>query len=455
MKLSEISETLRQIRVSPVKSLGQNFLHDQNLAHWIVDQATIAPEDFVVEIGPGLGALTERLVEKGAQILALEKDARLANFLRQRLPSPNLEVRNADALDFDVETLFVKPRVKLLGNLPYKISSPLLFKFLKFPSPISFSLFMLQKEVAARLSASPSTRDYGALTLLMQLHYRVEYLRGIPPSVFLPQPNVESAVVRVTPRDPLELPERDNELFAKLVRLGFSQRRKQLQKLIRPAVPQWERAAATLGFDPKARAEDLSLRQWIGLANLAAPGAFSEGTLLQQERFPVVDEADRILRYAYRAEVHANNFRHRAVHIFIFNEAGQIYLQKRGRWKDRHPLLWDSSAGGHVAAGEGYDDTARRELHEELGLTLPLEKIAKIPASDRTGYEFIWLYFGRLAVEREPRPNRSEIEAGAFVAPEIINGWAMARPNDFASGFLECWKAYQELGKATAHERCA
>ena len=455
MKLSEITETLRQIHVSPVKSLGQNFLHDQNLAHWIVDQATIAPEDFVIEIGPGLGALTELLVEKGAQILALEKDTRLANFLRQRLSCANLEVRNADALDFDVDTLFVKPRVKLLGNLPYKISSPLLMKFLKFPSPISLSLLMLQKEVATRLSAAPSTKDYGALTLLLQLHYRVEYLRGIPASVFLPEPNVESAVVRVTPRDPLELPERDNELFAKLVRFGFSQRRKQLQKLLRPAVPQWEGAAAKLGFDPKARAEDVSLRQWIGLTNLAAPRTLSETTLLQQERFPVVDEADRILRYAYRADVHANNFRHRAVHIFIFNGAGQIYLQKRGRWKDRHPLLWDSSAGGHVAAGEGYDETARRELDEELGLSLPLEKIAKIAASERTGYEFIWLYFGKLAADREPRPNRTEIEAGAFFAPEIINGWIVARPHDFASGFLECWKAYQEFANGTAREQCA
>jgi 16S rRNA (adenine1518-N6/adenine1519-N6)-dimethyltransferase len=290
--------------------------------------------------------------------------------------------------------------------------------------------------------------------LLVQLHYRVEYLRGIPASVFLPQPNVESAVVRITPRDPLELPERDNELFAKLVRFGFSQRRKQLQKLIRPAVPQWERAAATLGFDPKVRAEDLSLRQWIGLTNIATPSAFSETAWLQQERFPVVDEADRILRYAYRAEVHANNFRHRAAHIFVFDEAGQIYLQKRGRWKDRYPLLWDSSAGGHVAAGEGYDDTARRELHEELGLSLALEKLAKIPASERTGYEFIWLYFGRLTAEREPRPNRNEIEAGAFFAPDIVNGWVGARPNDFAPGFLECWKAYQELGKTAAHEQC-
>jgi 16S rRNA (adenine1518-N6/adenine1519-N6)-dimethyltransferase len=113
MKLSEISATLRKIHVSPVKSLGQNFLHDQNLARWIVDQAAIAPDDFVVEIGPGLGALTELIVAKGAPVLAIEKDTRLANFLRDRILSSNLEVRNCDALDFDVATLFVRPRVKL------------------------------------------------------------------------------------------------------------------------------------------------------------------------------------------------------------------------------------------------------------------------------------------------------------------------------------------------------
>src|SRR5206468_11410818 len=122
------------------------------------------------------------------------------NFLRERLPISNLEIRNADALDFEVDTLFAKPRVKLLGNLPYKISSPLLLKFLKFPSPISLWLLKLQKETAMRFSAFPSTKDYGALTLLVQLHYRVQYLRTISSTAFLPSPNVDSAVVRITPR---------------------------------------------------------------------------------------------------------------------------------------------------------------------------------------------------------------------------------------------------------------
>ena len=442
MKLSEISATLREIGVSPVKTLGQNFLHDQNLARWIVEQAELTPRDYVVEIGPGLGALTELALAKGARVLALEKDTRLANFLRARFRHPRLEVRNADALDFDVRTLFSQGRVKLMGNLPYNVSSPLLLKFLDYPSPISLSLFTLQKEVASRLSALPSSRDYGALTLRVQLHHRVEYLRTIPASVFVPRPDVDSALVRMSPRDPLELPERDDALFVKLVRRGFSQRRKQLQNLLRAHVPDWERVAAKLGFDPKARAEELSMNQWIGLANEIAPLTVPERRTGEEERFPVVDEMDRILRYAYRSKVHGDNLRHRAVHILIFNDAGEVYLQKRSRRKDRHPLLWDSSAAGHVCAGEGYDEAAQRELQEELGINVPLEKVLKVSASIRTGQEFIWLYRGQL--DGELRPNRSEIEAGAFFTQSVVEGWIGARPEDFAPGFMECWEAYRE-----------
>ncbi len=232
MKLSEIDATLREIRVSPVKTLGQNFLHDRNLARWIVEKAELTPDDYVVEIGPGLGALTQFVLASGARVLAIEKDRRLADFLRKRFPSERCEILHADALDFDVRQLFAQPRVKLLGNLPYYISSQLLLKFTKYPSPISLWLFMLQKEMARRLSASPGTSDYGALTLIVQLHYRVDYLRTVPASVFLPQPDVDSAFVRISPRAPDELPDHDPEIFLRLVRRGFSQRRKQLRNLL-------------------------------------------------------------------------------------------------------------------------------------------------------------------------------------------------------------------------------
>src|SRR5687768_8240332 len=163
MKLSEIGSTLREIQVSPVKTLGQNFLHDANLARWIVDKAELSDEDYVVEIGPGLGALTQFALESGARVLAIEKDRRLADFVRTRFPTERLEVLHADALNYDLRPLFAQPRVKLLGNLPYYVSSQLLLKFTKYPSPISLWLLMLQKELARRLSAAPGTSDYGAL----------------------------------------------------------------------------------------------------------------------------------------------------------------------------------------------------------------------------------------------------------------------------------------------------
>ncbi len=446
MKLSDILAALREIRVSPAKTLGQNFLHDQNLARWIVDQAQITPDDYVVEIGPGLGALTRFILEKGAHVLAIEKDARLAGFLRAHFPNQRLEVLNSDALKFDPRSLFAHRTVKLLGNLPYNVSSVLLLRFLEQPSPISLLLFMLQKEVAERLSASPSTHDYGALTLRVQLHHHVKYLRTVPATVFFPRPEVDSAVVRILPRDPLELPQHDDQLLLKLIRAGFSQRRKQLRKLIREDIKDWDTVSRRLNISANARAEELSLLQWIALANCIAPPPDADTGLNRNERFPIVDKKDRILRYANRSEVHGNNLRHRAVHILIFNEAGELYLQQRSRWKDRHPLKWDSSAAGHVAFRESYDETARRELKEELGTTVPLHKVSKVSASQRTDHEFIWLYRG--LTSGDLLPDNSEIEQGAFFRPAVIDGWTSARPEDFAPGFLECWKAYRRKTRA-------
>jgi 16S rRNA (adenine1518-N6/adenine1519-N6)-dimethyltransferase len=441
MKLSDIRATLEEIGVSPSKALGQNFLHDQNLARWIVDQAQITAEDYVVEIGPGLGALTRFFLEKGAHVLAIEKDARLAKFLHSRFDDVRLEIVNTDALRFDSRVLFARRRVKLIGNLPYNISSPLLLKFLEYPSPIYLCLLMLQKEVAMRLSASPRTHDYGALTLRVQLHHRVKYLRSVSGAVFVPRPDVDSAVVRLEPRDPIELPEHDDELLLKLIRIGFSQRRKQLRKLLREYARDWTTVASSLNVDPNARAEELSLLQWIALANCISPRPCRDMCASHNEQFPVVDENDRIRAYASRPKVHGNNLRHRAVHILIFNQVGDVYLQQRSRWKDRHPLKWDSSAAGHVIAGENYDETARRELTEELGIDVPLERIFRLTASSRTDDEFIWGYRG--VVSRELVPNKCEIEKGVFFRPAVIDGWTSARPDDFAPGFLECWKAYR------------
>jgi len=443
MKVSETRATLKEIGVSPVKTLGQNFLHDQNLARWIVDQAQITPQDYVVEIGPGLGALTRFILEKGAHVLAIEKDARLAKFLRSRFDDERLEIVNADALKFDPRVLFAHRSVKLIGNLPYNISSPLLLKFFDRPSPISLYLFTLQKEMAMRLSAEPCTHDYGALTLRVQLHHRVKYLRSVAANVFVPRPDVDSAVVQVAPRHPLELPEHDDELLLKLIRVGFSQRRKQLRKLLREYVADWDASASCLKINPNARAEELSLLQWIALANCIEPPPCHDAFSTANEQFPVVDKEDRIRGHATRAEVHGNNLLHRAVHILIFDEVGGVYLQQRSRWKDRHPLKWDSSAAGHVTAAENYDETAQRELKEELGIDAPLERIFRLTASSRTDNEFICGYRGVAVANLSP--NKSEIAKGAFFAPSVIDGWTSARPDDFAPAFLECWKMYRKM----------
>lgn len=440
MKLSEIDHTLREIRVTPVKTLGQNFLHDQNLARWIVQQAELSPADFVVEIGPGLGAITGPALDTGAEVLAIEKDGRLAEFLRTHFAGRRLEVRHRDALEFEVGRLFPRGPVKLLGNLPYYASTQMLLRFLEQPTPITLALLMLQKEVAARLSARPRSKDYGILSLIVQSQCRVEYLRTVAATVFLPQPEVDSAFVRLTPRLPNELPEHDRALFSALVRRGFSQRRKQLGKLLKEHVPNWPGAAAEIGASVQARAEELSLEQWIALTNFTQPAALHLAGTDPDEPFAVVDETDRVTGAAPRSEVHGNNLRHRAVHIFLYNRAGELLLQKRSRWKDRHPNLWDSSAAGHVSAGEEYDTTAARELEEELGVSASLKRVAYLPASEQTGQEFIWLYRGEH--EGPFQPARSEIDGVQFFAPAAIERWIEERPGDFAPGFLECWRAH-------------
>src|SRR5436305_4874200 len=200
MNLSQIRVALHDAGVRPAKKLGQNFLHDQNLARWIVEQAQISRDDFVLEIGPGLGALTSEILKRGARLLALEKDARLANFLRKKFRDPRFELHHGDALDFDRRMLFAEHNVKLIGNLPYYIASQLLCRFVDFQNCISLALFMLQDEMARRLSAKPGSADYGALTLRLQLHHHVEYLRKIPRTVFIPRPEVASAILRFSPR---------------------------------------------------------------------------------------------------------------------------------------------------------------------------------------------------------------------------------------------------------------
>jgi len=439
-KVSETSALLREIGVSPVKSLGQNFLHDRNLSRWIVDQIDANSGDYILEIGPGLGALTEPILDKGARVLALEKDARLASQLQKKYAGAPLEVRHIDALNFDVRTLFTERTVKLIGNLPYYISSQLILKFLEYPSPISLAVLMLQMEMADRLAATPGNKDYGALSVMLQRHYRIKFLKKVPASVFIPRPEVDSAIVKIEPRRSDELPMFDDATLISLVRAGFSQRRKQLRKLLAEYIPAWLSAVKAIRVDPQVRAENLSLEQWIALTNFVRPIDPDEPGFSPQESFPIVDETNHVIGSAPRAKVHGDNLRHRSVHILVFDDKGDLFLQKRSRLKDQNPGVWDSSAAGHVLAGEDYHQAAQRELQEELGISATLDLVGELPESDRTGQEFVRLYRTRY---RGPISlNKQEIETGRHFPPAVVTGWIAARPGDFAPGFPEYWNSY-------------
>jgi len=444
MKLSTIAATLAGIGARPVQSLGQNFLHDQNLARWIVEQTGIQPGNPWLEIGPGLGALTEFAAEISPNGILLEKDDRLAPWLRKRFPS--LELIHGDALAFDPRELFARGPVKVFGNLPYYVSSQLLFLFTAEPSPADRLVFTLQKELAERLCAKPGTGEYGGLTVLIGRRWIARLLRHLPPHVFTPVPKVGSAVISLTPREDTTIPECDGALFTSLVKRGFSQRRKQLHKLL--GLERWKDFAETLGLPVTARAEELDLAQWVKLTNLAAGVGDDHSGGAQDvkgEMFDVVDEQNRVIGTKPRGVVHQEKLRHRAIHIFVFNARGEIFLQRRSRWKDAHPRRWDSSAAGHVNAGDTYDATAPRELVEELGVSVPLEFVGEVRASRSTGWEFVRIY--RAIHEGPFRLPPAEIECGAFFSIPQIQRWLEARPQDFATGFVECWRMLSASGR--------
>ncbi len=441
MKLSTIAATLAELGAKPTQSLGQNFLHDQNLARWIVEQTGLAAGEPWLEIGPGLGALTEFALDRSPNGILLEKDDRLIDWLRQRFPT--LQVVHGDALDFDPRELFRLGPVRVFGNLPYYVSSQLLFQFAAEPSPAATLVFTLQKELAERLCAQPRTKDYGALTLLLGRKWQSRLLRTLPAHLFTPVPKVDSAVVALTPREDDEALDCDGARFTDLVKRGFAQRRKQLRKNL--ALEAWSDIAREVGIPETARAEELDLHQWCRLTNLVSGHTGQHSTKAQDvtgEMFDVVDEQNRVIGQGPRGEVHRERLLHRAVHIFVFNRRGELFLQKRSRWKDAQPRKWDSSAAGHVNAGDDYDPTAPRELLEELGVETPLQRIGEIAACRETGWEFVKIYRGEH--EGPFRLPPAEIECGAFFTPAQIDAWSTARPQDFAKGFLACWHATRE-----------
>ncbi len=255
-------------KIPPKKSLGQNFLIDENIISRIVRSASLTKDDTVVEIGPGQGALTRELTEKAGSVIAIELDERLAARLSETLSGPaNLQVVSGDALTFPYESL--PGKFKVVANLPYYISTPIITRLLKARDKISSMILMLQKEVAARLTASPGGRDYGYMSVMVQFHAEAGMLFLVPKQAFTPVPKVDSAVVRLDLRD---VPEgvSDPVFFEKVVGASFSKKRKMLKNSLKNSdvIPPdrfdflMERFFAS-GIDPSRRAETLSLSEFV------------------------------------------------------------------------------------------------------------------------------------------------------------------------------------------------
>lgn len=248
------------------KRFGQHFLHDPGVLARIIAAFDPKPTDHVVEIGPGRGALTRRLAGKVGALAVIEVDRDLAAALRSTFPFEQITVYEADALGFDLCALAGQRKLRLIGNLPYNISTPLLFRFLDQLHCVEDMLFMLQKEVVARMAAGPGGKDYGRLSVMIQWRLRVERLFDIGPGAFAPPPKVDSSVVRLTPhaRPPIEV--RDPPRFAAIVQAAFSRRRKTLRNSLKGFIPpeiMW-----AVGIDPTRRAETLSLEEFATLSAL-------------------------------------------------------------------------------------------------------------------------------------------------------------------------------------------
>lgn len=249
----------------PKKRFGQHFLTDRHYVARIVEAIAPRPGDSMVEIGPGTGILTEALLERIERLHVVEIDRELAAALRARFPAERLVVHEADVLEFAFESLPAPLRV--VGNLPYNVSTPILFHVAAQAERIRDCVFMLQKEVVDRMVAAPGSADYGRLSVMLQYRFAMALQLRVPPGAFTPPPKVDSAVVRMEPL-PGERPRaRDEALFGRIVLAAFSQRRKTLRNAARALVP--AEAFGAAGIEPGRRGETLSVAEFIALADAA------------------------------------------------------------------------------------------------------------------------------------------------------------------------------------------
>lgn len=256
----------------PRKALGQNFLEDHNVIRKIVASLHLCDDDIVLEIGPGRGALTEHLLQRSSQLHIVEFDRDLIKYWQSRsagneLGTEKLVVHGSDILDFDLDHILssTDKQIKVIGNLPYNISSPVLFHLSAYADSIERQVVMLQKEVVDRLVSEPGSKTYGRLSVMIQQKYQVERQFNVSPQSFNPAPKVDSAVVALTPlRGAPQMSVNDTD-FSKLVKQAFSMRRKTLRNNLKGLLS--SEVITELGIDPSVRAETLSVEQFVVLTN--------------------------------------------------------------------------------------------------------------------------------------------------------------------------------------------
>ncbi|HZX33176.1 MAG TPA: 16S rRNA (adenine(1518)-N(6)/adenine(1519)-N(6))-dimethyltransferase RsmA [Rhodocyclaceae bacterium] len=245
------------------KRFGQNFLIDQGIIAGIVSAIDPKRDDTLVEIGPGLGALTEPLLQRLDHLHVVEIDRDLIARLKKRHAPERVTVHEGDALAFDFAT--VGKNLRLVGNLPYNISTPLLFHLAGFAERVRDMHFMLQKEVVERMVAIPGDSEFSRISVMLQYRFHLEWLLDVPPESFDPAPKVQSAVVRLIPKAAEELNAKDEAVLSRVVTAAFSQRRKMLRNTLKGILD--DAGFAALGITPTARAEDLAVEDYVRVAN--------------------------------------------------------------------------------------------------------------------------------------------------------------------------------------------
>ena len=270
--LQQARFALSELGTRPHKRLGQHFLVDPTVIDRMLTAAQIGPEDAVLEIGPGLGALSETLAEVTARLYLVELDAILADRLRERFAGDQrVQVITADFLSLDLSSTFPEPAIHVVASLPYNVATPILFRLLEYRQKFPQATVMVQKEVAERLSANPGTKAYGVPSVLTQLYATVTTVCTVGPHSFFPAPKVESQVVRLVFQEAPRVAIRDEKIFRWVVRAVFAQRRKTLRNALRAAgYENLDVVGGRAGINLQRRGETLSLEEFAALANTFA-----------------------------------------------------------------------------------------------------------------------------------------------------------------------------------------